>query len=66
MAITERQAIPIKQNVQVKPLIIAVVFTTFATVAVILRLVAKHIIKSRFGIDDYMIMICLVKLASKI
>lgn len=61
MAVIERRSIPINENVQIKPLIIAVVFTTFATVAVALRLFAKHLVQSRFGKDDYMIMICLVK-----
>lgn len=61
MAVIERRSIPINKNVQVKPLIIAVVFTTFATVAVALRLFAKHLVQSRLGKDDYMIMICLVK-----
>lgn len=61
MALAERQVIPIKKNAQLKPLIIAVVFTAFATAAVILRLVAKSIVKSRFGVDDYMILICLVR-----
>lgn len=61
MALAERQIIPIKKNAQLKPLIIAVVFTTFATAAVILRLVAKSLVQSRFGVDDYMILICLVR-----
>lgn len=61
MALITRQTIPIERNAQIKPLVIAVVFTTFATASVILRLIAKCIVQSKLGKDDYMIMICLVK-----
>ena len=61
MALMERKVIAIKKNDQVRPLVVAVVFAAFATLSVILRLVAKRLVQPRFGIDDYMILIALVR-----
>ena len=60
MALVERQRVPIRNNAQIKPIIIAVVFTALATTAVILRLIAKKINRSSLTIDDFMIMLALV------
>ena len=49
------------QNIhQLQPLIIAVVFPTLASIAVVLRFVSKRIVKAPLSIDDYMILLALV------
>lgn len=60
MALFKRTVNSVDNVHQLQPLVIAVVFPSLATLAVVLRLVSKRIIKAPFSIDDYMILAALV------
>lgn len=60
MTLSDRTVNSINNVHQLQPLVIAVVFPCLATVAVVLRLISKRIIKAGFGMDDYMILAALV------
>lgn len=60
MTLFERTVNSIDNVHQLQPFVIAIVFPTLATAAVILRLISKRIIKAPFGMDDYMIVAALV------
>lgn len=60
MALFKRTTNSIRNIHQLQPLVIAVVFPSLATVAVVLRLISKRIIKAPPSRDDYMILAALV------
>lgn len=60
MTLSDRTVNSINNVHQLQPLVIAVIFPSLATVAVVLRLISKRIIKTAFGMDDYMILAALV------
>lgn len=60
MTLSKRTINSINNVHQLQPLVIAVVFPSLATVAVVLRLISKRIIKASLRTDDYMILAALV------
>ena len=64
MTLCERTINSIDNVHQLRPLVIAVVFPSLATVAVVLRFISKRIIKAPLSTDDYMILASLVWLST--
>lgn len=62
MPLSKRTVNSIDNVHQLQPFVIAIVFPTLATIAIILRLISKRLIKAPFGMDDYMIVAALVPL----
>lgn len=60
MTLFERTVNSIDNVHQIQPLVIAVVFPCLSTIAIVMRLVSKRIIKASFSVDDYMILAALV------
>lgn len=59
MTLFERTVNSIDNVHQIQPLVIAVVFPCLSTIAIVMRLVSKRIIKASFSVDDYMILAAL-------
>lgn len=60
MTLFDRTVNSIDNVHQIQPLVIAVVFPCLSTIAVVMRLASKRIIKAPFSVDDYMILAALV------
>lgn len=61
MGSSTKRSIDLRHDPGIAQLVIAVIFTLLAIIAVILRLVSRRLSKTKLQLDDYMIIVALVR-----
>jgi len=61
MGSSTKRSIDLRQDPGIAQLVITVIFTLLAVIAVILRLVSRRLSKAKLQLDDYIIIVALVR-----